>query len=69
MKWELGFKKIEKYLELRVSQTQKKRIQNHIGGSIKPKIITKGFFETQEPNNTNINYEHMSIKNVTCLIS
>lgn len=47
----------------------KKNVQNHIGGSIKTKIITKGFFQNQEPNNTNINYEHMSIENVTSLIS
>jgi hypothetical protein len=68
MKWELGFKKFEKYLELRVLQIPQKKIQNHIGGSIKPKIITKSFFQNQEPNNTNINCEHMSIKNVTSLI-
>jgi hypothetical protein len=47
----------------------KKYFQNHIGGSVKPKVITKGFFQNQQPNNTNINYEHMSITNVRSLIA
>jgi len=35
-----GLQKFEKYLELRVLQKKfkKNKIQNHIGGSIKPKI-------------------------------
>jgi len=64
-----GLQKFEKYLELRVLQKKfKKKKFKMTLEVLSNQKSTKCFFQNQEPNNTNINYEHMPIKNVTPLI-